>query len=255
MNKYLLLSFFYMFFCINSIFSQASAGSKARFESRFVIDMPNAGVLPKENYSLNSLVQPNGTTLFDISYALFTNFNVGISYSANNLIGTGNIDFQKYPALNLKYRLFDETLTIPALVLGFSNQGRGDFIKNSNRNQIISPGLYFAASKNYKWYIGFIALHAGINYSFDNGIDSKIINAYFGLEQSLGSQFALALEYNGNFNEKTSNISNGGLLNSAFRWSVSSNVTIELQLKDLLKNQKSNQNYIRAFGFEYIGRF
>lgn len=237
------------------IFSQASAGSKARYESRFVIDMPNAGVLPKETFAFNSLIQPNGITLVDFSYAPFTNVNVGLSFSANNVIGTGAIYSQKYPALNLKVRLIDETLSLPAIVLGFSNQGKGDYIKSIKRNQIISPGVYLAVSKNFKWAMGFIALHGGLNYSFDNYTDKNSPNLYFGIEQSLGTQFAFATEINTNLNEANNSISQSALLNIALRWSVSSNVTIELQLKDLMKNQIASKDYVRAFGFEYIGRF
>ncbi len=255
MKKFLLLSILSIFFTNYLTFSQASAGSKARFESRYVVDMPNAGVLPKSDYAIISLIQPNGTTLFDFSYALYTNFNFGLSYSANNLINSGAIDFQKYPSLNLKFRILDETLTMPAFTIGFSNQGRGDYFKSFNRSQILSPGLFLVASKNFKWYLGYISSHFGINYSFDEGSDNKSPNLYFGIEQSLGSQFSFACEFNGNFNEANYTISKGILLNLAFRWSVSSNVTLELQLKDLLKNQTTNKNYIRAFGFEYIGRF
>ncbi len=255
MKNFLII--FTAFFCIPAIHAnaQGSAGAEASVESRYIVDMPTAGVLHKGAFSINSMMYNSGGLLIDISTSPFTNFNFGISFSGSNIIGSGDLVWQKFPGIHLRLRLIDETTTFPAILLGLNTQGRGIFDTENERFQTLSPGAFVSASKNFSWLLGNIALHGGMNYSFEPVPSERAPNLYFGIEQSIGDPASISIEYNANIDERSDEfMSDKGLLNAAVRVSIGQGFTMELQVRDLLSNQKDMQGFTRFIGFEFIRR-
>ncbi len=220
------------------LYSQGAAGNSASFESQKIVDMPTAGMLAKGNYSVNANIYTPGGIMLDFNAGLFKNFSMGVGFSGVGIIGRDDISFQKMPGFNLKFRVIDEQKNIPAIAIGFNSQGHGAWIKNLDRFETMSPGFYLAASKNFVWSIGEIAAHFGLNYSIEPNSDNKAVNFYLGAEQSIGSNFAINIEYNFNQDEKNYKVlSSLGMLNTSFRYSISKGVTLELELRDLLQNR------------------
>lgn len=249
------ISITFLLFYYN-LFSMGTAGEKASRESRFIVDMPTAGKLALYDYSIYSGIFSDGGILLYFDTAPFDFMNIGLSFSGVRIIGNKDMEFQEIPGVNLKFRVLDETESLPAFALGFTNQGRGAYSADDERFVTISPGAYFAMSKNYKYPLGTIAIHAGVNYSFEPQAEDRAVNFYAGLEQSIGAHGAVNVEFNPTLNDKnTSYMEHKGLLNMGLRWSLADGVVLELQVRDLLGNINGSDQVRRSVHLDYIGRF
>lgn len=240
----------FLIFCPFLLCSQGTSGENASFESRTIVDMPTAGISPKKSLTVYSLVREEGSVLLESSYSPFEDVQVGGGFVFNNLIGTNDIETSLLPLVHLKWRLVNERTFLPAVVLGFSTFGRGNFDHTSITFQTNSPGIYLALSKEWRWNLGSLSTHGGVNYSFDPLESNRKPNYFFGLEQALTSRLSVLLEYNA-VNDDI-RYSSGGLLNTAFRYSIIKGVTLEFQLRDLLKNNTPTNSISRNVGLDFI---
>lgn len=254
MKKILLIAAFIIL--SYNLLAQGSAGSKAIYDARYIVDMPTAGVLPVHTLSVYGLFFTNGGLLFAFDITPFNNFNVGLSYSGTNLLGEGNVVVQKYPGINIRWRIVNETKVMPAILVGFSNQGRGEFFKKFNRYQVKSPGIYGVASKSFSWILGYFALHGGINYTFEQTSGSYVPNIWLGFEHSIGKPVSIHFEFNPNLAETNNDVmTNRTLLNTEIRWSVIEGLTLEFVMHDLLNYTKNRSGFERWIGLEFIHKF
>ncbi len=226
------------------LLAQGSAGSKAPFESRVIVDMPTAGLLPKGSLGLTTVVFAGGGILCDASFAPIQDFNIGIGYSGVNILGNGSVSWQGIPSTHLRYRIIDETLAFPAIVFGLQTQGRG--VVQNKQFETASPGLFASSSKQFSWIGGHLAFHGGLGYSLDLPFNGRGFNAWFGAEQSLGPGAALMAECNPTMNDTSS----GLLIHLSLRWVISPGVTLELQGRDLLGTLPSQKAFTRTLSFE-----
>ncbi|GEM_PF-432740 len=231
-------------------FSQGTSGENALFESRSIVDLPTAGIAPKKSLTIYSLVRENGSVLFEGSYSPFDDIQLGGGYVLNNLIGTEDVTASIIPLIHTKWRLLNERKYTPAITLGFSTFGRGKFEQTKKEFQTNSPGVYIALSKEWKWSVGSLSTHGGINFSFDPEQVNRNPNYYFGLEQALSSRLSVLLEYNAMLDE--TRYSSKGLLNTAFRFSIIKGVTLEFQLRDIFKSTSQNNTIPRNIGLDFV---
>lgn len=255
MKKFKILFIFaFIFSCLN-LSADGTAGTNAQLETLYIVDMPTAGVNPAKTIGINSLFMSEGGVLLYINYSPFRKFNCGISYSGNNIIGSEQMLFQKYPGVQISYRIIDEKLKFPAILIGVNTQGRGKYFAEDVRHTILSPGVYIASSKNFKWDAGYIALHGGVNFSFDQNGDKKMPNFYFGAEQSIGKRFAINAEYNACIDEKNTGYrypNSFGTLNARLRCSLAERTTIDIALKDIFGSSTKEESIQRYIGIDYV---
>lgn len=238
------------------LLSNGSAGTEYTYETRFIIDMPNAGMLPKYGYNINSRISGNGNTSIEFLASPFKNFLIGIAYSSSNLLGDSEPDIQGIPGFDIRYRIVNETMTFPAIVLGVRTQGAGFYVVDFNRFTTLSPGVFVALSKNFKWFLGDAALHGGINYSFESNPKDRFPNVYLGTEFSLGPFASGIAEANLNIDDPNKLISSKkGLLNAGVRFSITKSITIDLLFRDILKRRNNALSPDRSLNFEFIGKF
>lgn len=250
MKKFLLLTLLSSL----TIFAQGTAGTDAKYEYRSLIDLPSAGILEKGFVGVSADVLPFGVLIAKIEVGVFDNFSFGISYGGGNIIGSGKVDWYKLPGINVRARLIDETESIPAFTLGFDSQGKGFYDDELNRFEIKSPGFYVAASKNFE-FLGYLSLHAIVNYSLERDDDDKDLNLGIGFEKTLGGKLSLIGEYNFAINDNTIKAygDGNGYMNFGVRWSVGEGFTVGLDLRDMLDNKKINSNKAdRAIFVEFI---
>jgi hypothetical protein len=246
-----------VFFSLQSLYSQGSAGKRAEYESRYIVDKPTAGVLKKGSFSGMSLLERNGSIMVELSAAPFTNFNIGMSYSGGNIIGSGDPVWQGIPGFHIRWRLMDETIKYPALTIGANTQGRGTYNDKTKLFSSHSPGLFVSSSKNYVWALGSVAFHAGIGYSFETRPEDRMPNLYIGLEHSIGNRISFNLEYSGDIAGSSSGTTKDYqvFLNSSLRWTIHNGFTLEMQFRDLLERSKETNGFSRALSLEYISFF
>ncbi len=235
------------------LFAQGTAGDKAKYEYRYLIDMPTAGIIEKGIVGVTTDLLPDGVLIQWIEAGVYENVSIGISYGGSNFIGSGNIDWYKWPGITFRARLLNETVFIPALTLGFDSQGKGIYYKDDERYAIKSPGFFASVSKNFDLW-GYLGLHATTNYSLEGDDGDNYVDLQIGFEKTLGSSFSLVAEYDFAFNDNNSGFGIGrGYLNTGIRWSPGPGFTIGFDLRDLLDNEPSvNTGIGRAFMIEYL---
>ena len=92
-----------------------------------LITIPTAGSLTRGSFSAGMRIQKDGGLLNSLAVGFSDRFMFGISLGASNLIGDQKPIPNPRPELMLKYRIIDESLTMPALSLGIDSQGFGKY--------------------------------------------------------------------------------------------------------------------------------
>jgi len=237
--------------------AEGSAGAKANVEPRFLIDTPTAGILHRGDFALDIDFFGNGGMTVGLSAGVINRMSLGISYGGDRLIGSEKAEFNEVPGINLRYRIWDETLLMPALVIGFDSQGREAYIDSLDRYRIKSLGFFAATSKNYKIF-GNLSVHGGVNYSLERADGDKDLNFFGGAEKTFGRDISLIVEYDFAFNDSNRRavgraVGRGrGYLNAGMRWSVGGGFTIGLDFKDLVKNRDQVAVGNRTLRIEFV---
>jgi len=249
------------FFCVSTLlctysFAQGSAGTSGNVEPRTLVDIPIAGMLPNGSFALDVDFFQEGGVLLGITAAVLDRLSLGVSYGGSKLIGGDTPEMNNAPGVNVKVRLLDESLVLPAVALGFDSQGKEAYLKDLQRFTIKSPGFYAVASKNYS-LLGYFSIHGGVNYSLERADDDKDINAFAGVEKTLGPVISIMLEYNLALNDTDGEApgKGRGYLNAGLKWSVGGGLTLGLALKDLVKNGGDVTVGNRTVRIEYVRFF
>lgn len=224
-----------------------------------IVEMPTAGIDPKNSYIINAEFFHSGGIRFDFHSTLFKDLLIGISYSGIDIVGSSklsDIDFQGLPGIFLKYRLLDETISIPAIAIGLSTQGFGAFSSSSKRFETFSPGFFIICSKSFKNQLGFFSAHFGTNYSFEPLPKNRALNFFLGVQQEYKNAIALNIEYNATLDEIAGEyLKSKGLLNLSLQIYINDNFTIALIGKDLLLHFKNRTSIERKIFLQYKSSF
>ena len=228
-----------------------------------LVTVPSAGTLVRGSYSMEMRVQKGGGLTTSLSVGITDRFQFGLSFGSANLIGDDSLIWYPRPEANLKYRLIDETESMPGVSFGVNTQGLGHFNAADSlmRYDVKAMGLYLAGSKNWKTPLGNLGVHAGTNYNFAEINDGdKDMNYFFGFDMEFNPEFSLLLEYNAALNEndmtaKTMSISKGGYLNAAIRWTFVEHLHIELDFNNLLFDDEKVDYFQRELKITYIEYF
>jgi hypothetical protein len=234
-------------------YAQGSAGSGGKFEPRFLVDMPTAGMQDKGTFAFDADFYQQGGVLLGLSVGVLDRLSLGISYGGSALIGLNTPVMNEAPGVKVKVRLIEENMFVPALVLGFDSQGKDGYLKDQSRYVIKSPGLYAAASKNYA-LLGFLSVHGCVNYTLERADGNRNINGFLGAEKTIGPFVSVIAEYNIGSNDDVRG-KGRGYLNSAVKWSISGGLTLGMNFKDLLKNGNESTVANRTVSLEYIRFF
>ena len=249
-------------FCL--IFNQSSHP----FPPLSLVTIPTSGTLPVGTYVLETLLTDEGGAVPRFSIGVTDNLSLGFSFGIQHLIGDTRPSFNKdYPDYHFKYRIWNEDLTKPGILIGFDSQGKGKYrhiISESHDNTSFfrydqkSFGYYLVMSKNYN-LMGNFGIHIGMNKTLENDDGDGDINIFFGIDKELNNSFSLMMEYDAMLNDNNQeydheDLSLGkgiGYLNMGLRWSVSQNLLIELNFNDINRNQKVSETAHREFKVIY----
>jgi hypothetical protein len=238
---------------VGSLYAQGSAGVSGKVEPRYLVDIPTAGMVPTRSLAIDIDFYQEGGVVVGISAGILDRLSFGVSYGGSKLLGPDKPVMNPTPCANIKARIIEENITLPAIAIGFDSQGRDGYLKTLDRYQIKSPGFYAIASKNYA-LLGFFSIHGGVNYSLERADGDKDINIFAGVEKTLGSILSIVMEYNLASNDNTGKaIGRGrGYLNSGIRWSVGGGLTLGVNLKDIIKNGGDVNVGNRTVKIEYV---
>ena len=233
---------------ISFIFAQ----SEQPFPPLDLVSVPTAGTLPRGSYTYETYLSKNGAVMPRLAIGLTESLTFGVSHGIHNLIGNNKPTYNPQPGFQVKYRVFDESQSIPAIVVGLDTQGKGEFLRSEEDNDISryerkAVGFYITTSKNWN-ILGNLGLHVGLNKNLweESGDpeDDGDINIFWGIDKELNRSFSLIIEFDAglNDNEDEYNVSdlsagNGkGFLNTGIRWAVNKNLLVEINFNDIRKN-------------------
>ena len=129
-------NYFSIFILTSLLFSQA----EQPYPPLDLVTIPTSGTLPKGSFTLESLLIKNGGIIPKLSVGITDNFYIGLSYGIQDFIGEEKLNFNKpMPEVQIKYRIYQETETNPAIVIGLDTQGKGRYL---TRYQIPQHVIY-----------------------------------------------------------------------------------------------------------------
>jgi len=218
-----------------------------------LVSIPTAGTLPRGTYTIEALLSKNGGFTPKLSVGFTDNFSFGVSFGIQKLMGDEELYYNKTtPEVQMKYRIYEESESMPALVYGLDTQGRGNYITEDstaiiNRYEQKAWGMYMVLSKNWS-FLGNLGLHIGLCKSISENDDGdKDFNVFFGIDKEINRSFSLLIEYDSAINDNDyefKDISFGkgkGYLNAGIRWAVSPSLMMELNFNDI--NQNTDAEY------------
>lgn len=172
----------------------------------------------------------------------------GVSYGGVNLLGYAEPEPYPRPYFQLRFRITNGGMFLPAISVGYDDQGQGRFIEEEringfgrdwNRFRIKAKGFYAVASQEYEIW-GPLGLHLGINYNaIENNDNDKHPNIYAALEKGLGQHIMIITSYDAAINDNGDESFGDGLgfLNAGVRWRVVSQLNFEFYMMNILENQ------------------
>ena len=80
-----------------------------------LVTMPTAGTLVRGSFAMEMRVQKRGGMSTALQVGITDRFQFGSSFGASNLIGDDSLRWYPRPEVNLKYRLIDETTSMPGV--------------------------------------------------------------------------------------------------------------------------------------------
>lgn len=235
------------------LISAVIAWAQEEVEPRKLIDLPTAGLLPRGSYDFEVRLYPEGGLLAGVSVGLTDRLLLGVSWGGAKVIGHQDPELNSNPGIQVKYRLYEETASRPAVALGFDSQGYGAWVDSLNRYEVKSKGVYVALAKNYVFW-GRLGVHGGINYSLEG--DDRDPNLYIGLDKSINPEISVLAEYDLAINDNEEELGlERGYLNVALRWGFAHKLHLELDFKNLLKNTQGWETYSREIRIVYLEFF
>ena len=236
-------------FLISAIHGQETIS----FIPREIINVPTAGSLDKGGVGVNLRVYPRGGLLSGLSAGVADPFLVTIYFGGENIIGVGEVNWNPQVGVDLRFRVVNETMELPAISVGFTNQGYGAYIKNKKRYAIKSKGFYVVSSKNYN-ILGNFGFHLGANFSLETKDQDTDINFFVGFDKDIVHNFVLLGEYDLglNDNEDETFTNEKGYLNAGIRWKFLGRFHLEFHFKNLLENRVGSTGITREVKIEFL---
>ena len=225
-----------------------------------IIDMPTASILRGGSFRAGTRIYEQGGLLASLSAGVSNKVMFGVSYGGLDIIGDAqNITWNPMPGVHFVYRITEESMKLPAIILGFDSQGYGPYYPESSsiapidsscecappatppppynkdmfdRYQFKSRGFYCVVSKGYASFIN-AGLHAGVSYSLDKGEgESTAPTIFMSSDLHVVSDLAFLIEYDFALND--SKIYSRGILNMGIRWAFGRNMFFDFDVQNAL---------------------
>jgi hypothetical protein len=258
LSNILVICLFIMLIPFNVSYGQV-ADDVNSLELLKVIHCPTAGVLKQGQYQINLSAFGGGGAQGGVSMGLFNRFMFGVSFGGDGLIGYDEPEGNKFPGVQVKYRMIDETFGFPAITIGFDMQGNGRWYEEDSRYLFKSPGGFVAMSRNWVSDYGRFGIHLGANYNTIETDDQRSVDGFAGIDFSLNEQVALMMEYDLGFDDAADDGRFGdpsfGYLNAGVRLTFAQALVIQFDFIDLLNSSAETPGIGREIRIVYVETF
>jgi hypothetical protein len=227
-------------------------------EEYYLSDSPTAGILSHGGYMFRGSMGASSSLLFGVSVGFHDRMMVGVTYGIQKFIGRGDMEANDTPGFEVRIRVIEEKFIGPAMAVGLTTQGRGEYIEEEDRYTIKSRGIYAVFSKNYRWIREF-SLHGGLNYSLENR-DEDGLSLFGGLSLNTIPGLSLVVDYNAALDDNNSDVSTvktrgRGYLDCGICFDSAETLRIRVLFKDLLGNYKPEKGVERTVEIYYVNYF
>ncbi|NLB35600.1 MAG: hypothetical protein GX817_07340 [Elusimicrobia bacterium] len=186
-----------------------------------VIDTPTASSVEFGSYDFSVRFYDGGSLLARLFYGIIMdNLTLGLSFDAGGFVGTGNVSMRR-PYLYVKFPLYSGKGLIPAICLGFDEQGRGAYDEDSEKYKFAPMGFYLAMTS--MGVLPGLNLGGGINSDYSQ--KPETLKGFLNLDFTLGPEFMLLGEVN--------SIGHNAYVNAGFRYLLTSDISFEISLRDI----------------------
>jgi hypothetical protein len=126
----------------------------------YLMDTPSVDILSYGAYDMGFRFFSNGNVLSRIDFGISKLLNVGLSLELDQIIGCDHAKIS-IPALQAKFRIYDGSMTLPGVTVGYD--GQGCFFDSDCDNNYLQrgKGLYIVTGREF--LIEGLMLNAGIN--------------------------------------------------------------------------------------------
>jgi hypothetical protein len=217
-------------------------------------------MLPRGSFDIDVRTFPDEGVEASICIGLADRFSIGIAYGGERILSELVPEWNPKIDFKIRYRLIEEGYSFPQTTVGFSSFGYGLYRDDQdsslgyyeNRYLVKSPGFYMVFSKKYPYPDSRFSLHGGISYSLENDIDSDP-DIFMGMLANLGYNIVLLSEYDFAINDNKSSGIFGrgrGYLNLGLAWYITPELSLELDLRNLVQNRRHFDDNDRALDRE-----
>lgn len=230
-------------------------------ENLYTVHTPTAGILKHGQYSIDIHSFGSGGFTGGISVGLFERFMMGITYGGEQLIGYEKPVGNEFPGVIVRYRLWEESVSMPATTIGFEMQGNGKWDKDAQRYDYKAPGLFAVASKNWIAFGQNLGIHFGVNYNTIESDDQGGLNMFTGANLGINEQVSALVEYNFGLDDDVQEEgverfgSGQGYLNAGVRFTLVRSLVLEALLVDILHNNQEYNSFGREVRLTYVETF
>ncbi|WP_424243933.1 hypothetical protein Dip510_001117 [Elusimicrobium posterum] len=187
----------------------------------YLIDIPTAETLEHYTTSFNTRFFSEGSVMETIDFGIYPRLNIGFSISAQNVIGTDTPIRVLVPQFQVKYKLYDGSLYLPAIAIGYD--GREYMYDRATKDYAHErKGAYLVASREI--IIPNLQFHPGVNVSdFDSSDIYFFTGVNFNIEDVVNAMFEW---------DNVHNISDSRL-NAGVRIYINDSFDLDLGLRDM----------------------
>ncbi|HUV87035.1 MAG TPA: hypothetical protein VMX79_07965 [bacterium] len=236
----------------------------------WVIEDPTAWTRLRGEYDASIGVEP---FVVRGEIGILDYLTVGMSYGGVDVLGNATPTMNPRPGFQVKFRITNGGPIMPALALGYDDQGHGKYYDfdpyieltegnqvNYDRYQFKAKGFYLALSQEVE-LLGALGMHAGVSYNVVEDVDDNGPDVYAAVEKTVGPHLMLLTSYDMGLNDNApESLGMGrGYLDAGVRWRVTENFNLEFWATNLLENQiaklGNEGRYSRVLYLTYIGSF
>ncbi len=219
-----------------------------------LVDVQSAHTLPRAAYSLGVRVVPNGGVLLGLRVGITPYLHVGLSYGAENVVGSGEPIWNDQVELEVKLRLAEDGQfgPVPGIAVGYDSRGYGRQLADGSYEKP-SQGLFVAASKTLP-FSEFWQAHAGLSRTLE--LEQVKPDFFVGLTARLSQEFSVILEYQLTAEaEAEDRQSKAGYLNGGLRWLFVGQFEIDLYFRNLTSSSDTTERSSRSIVFVFYDSF
>jgi hypothetical protein len=196
---------------------------------------PTAGLLEHREYRLQARIAPESSLLVGARLGFKEWMHLGAFYGAQRLVDRGDVSANPHVGFEVRVRLFAEGER-PALAIGFSSQGWGEYDDDLDRYQRKSPGCYAVVSKNWRSFLGDLSLHGGVNYSLETGDGEEAPDAFASADWTIAGRVSILCDVDAAWNDdrEDGRYGEGGpYVDAGVRASLGQHLSLMLVFSDL----------------------